>query len=55
MVISSLGTSEYYVPLIDARRGYVFAGVYDKSSKPILNNSYIKLSTIKERLNDIDD
>lgn len=55
MVISSLGTFEYYVPLIDARRGYVFAGVYDKSLKPILNNSYIKLSTIKERLNYIDD
>ena len=32
--------------LIDARRGYVYAGAYDKNLNSILNDSYMKLSDI---------
>ena len=32
---------DYYVPYIDARRGYVYGAIYDKNYKPILDDSYI--------------
>lgn len=46
---------EYYVPLIDARRNFVYAGVYDKNYKSIINDSYISkiklLNSVKELKN----
>jgi len=38
------------VPFIDARRGYVFAGVYDKDNQVVLENQYIELSKLKSFL-----
>lgn len=40
------------VPIIDARRGYVYAGVYDKD-KVILENQYIKLDNLKTYLTNL--
>ena len=33
---ASCGKSKYIVPMIDARRGYVYAGVYNKNLKSII-------------------
>lgn len=37
---------EYIVPYVDARRGYVYAGIYDKNLKTILKDSYIKVDDL---------
>ena len=44
----------YYVPIIDARRGYVYTGVYDKEYREILEKGHIKLDVLKEKLKDLD-
>lgn len=41
---------EYIAPLIDARRNYVFAGLYDKNLNPIINDSYILLDEFKKEV-----
>lgn len=38
----------YIIPAIDARRGYVFAGVYDKDLNNIVNDYYTKLEDLEE-------
>ena len=35
-------TYEYLVPMIDARRGYVYGAIYRKDGTPILKEQYIK-------------
>lgn len=37
----------FKVPIIDARRGYVFAGIYDDSNNPVMVNKYISLEVLK--------
>ena len=37
---------KYAVSMIDARRGYVFAGMYDKKLKSIIPDQYIKLEDL---------
>lgn len=37
---------DYYVPYIDARRGYVYAAIYDKNYNEVLNDSYISLENL---------
>lgn len=37
---------DYYVPYIDARRGYVYAAIYDKDYNEVLNDSYISLENL---------
>lgn len=34
------------VPVIDARRGYVFAGIYNKENEVVLEEQYLKLETL---------
>ncbi len=41
------------VPIIDARRGYVYAGIY-KNKEVILNDCYIKLDDLIKKANEID-
>lgn len=38
--------TDYVIPLIDARRGYVFAGVYDKKLNCLMDDKYIRLSDL---------
>ena len=45
---------DYYIPIIDARRGYVYTGVYDKNYHEVLEKSHIKLDVLKERIKDLD-
>lgn len=42
--------NDYIVPLIDARRGYVFAGIYDNHLNCIMNDAYIKLDVLLEKI-----
>ena len=47
MAISSKGEYDYYIPVIDARRGYVYGGIYDKVGNSILKDQYVNLETLK--------
>ena len=58
ITISSLEAMAYSVdsrlikvPILDARRGFVYAGVYDKNNNIILENQYISLDKLKKYLN----
>ncbi len=39
----------YYVPYIDARRGYVYASMYDKDYNEVLKDSYISLEDLLKK------
>jgi tRNA threonylcarbamoyl adenosine modification protein YeaZ len=52
---ASCGKSKYIVPMIDARRGYVYAGVYNKNLKSIIKDQYIELDELKNLLSDYDE
>lgn len=41
---------DYIVPVIDARRGFVYAGIYDKNLNKIVDDRYISLDKLKEEL-----
>ena len=45
---ASAPKTKYIVPMIDARRGYVYAGVYNKNLKSIIKDQYIKLEDLKD-------
>ncbi len=45
---ASAPKTKYIVPMIDARRGYVYAGVYNKNLKSIIKDQYIKLEELKD-------
>ena len=45
MALSSKKNTQV-VPIIDARRGYVYGAIYDKNNNPILKDQYIKLDTL---------
>lgn len=50
-VMASTSEKKYICPIIDARRGYVYAGLYDNKLNNIIEDKYINLD---ELLNDID-
>lgn len=45
-LLASSGNTDYLVPMLNARRGYVYAGIYDKNLNSIFNDSYIKLEDL---------
>ncbi len=47
---STQTNKEYTVSLIDARKGYVFAGVYDNKLNLIFGDSYMLLDDLKQKL-----
>lgn len=47
MAISSKTETCYKVPLIDARRNYVYSAIFDKNTLPILKPQYISLEALK--------
>ena len=51
LMASTQTNKEYIVPLIDARRDYVFAGVYDKKLNSVFDDSHILLDDLKHKLN----
>ncbi len=47
--------ASYFVPIIDARRGFVYSAIYDKDMKEIMLPQHIKLNILKEKLLILDD
>ena len=47
-VIASGAKTRYTIPLIDARRGYVYAGIYNKNLKSQIDDQYILLEDLKK-------
>lgn len=43
----------YIIPMIDARRGYVYAGIYDSNYNSIMKDQYIKLDALQVAANQI--
>ena len=51
-LLSSIETNKkYIVPLIDARRGYVYTAMYDKNGNNIISDSYQELEKFYNELN----
>lgn len=48
----STETSELKVPLLDARRNYVYAAIYNKDNKVLMEPAHIELEKLKEILQD---
>lgn len=42
--------TDYIVPLIDAKRGFVFAGIYDNQLNSIISDDYIKLDDLLKKI-----
>lgn len=53
MATSCDGDYDYFIPVIDARRGFVYAGIYDKEYNQILKDQYINLSVLKVTLDNL--
>lgn len=49
-LLASTSNEKVIVPLIDARRDYVFAGIYDKDLNNLMEDRYILLSDLLEEL-----
>ncbi len=49
-LIASTSNRDVIIPLIDARRDYVFAGVYDKDLNSLMSDKYILLDDLQEEL-----
>ena len=50
-VMASSVTGDVIVPLIDARRGYVYSSIYDKNYNVLMDECYIKCSDLLEKVN----
>ena len=46
---------DFHVPVIDARRDYVYAGIYDRDNNPILKNQYMKKSVLETAISNMSD
>ena len=49
MALSYQGEKEYQMPVIDARRGYVYGAIYDKKGNAIVEDSYLPYTTLEEQ------
>lgn len=50
----SFDNYDYYIPMIDAKRGYVYAGIYDKDYNEIMEDNYISLEVLNKKIEDLD-
>ena len=44
---------DYYVSIIDARRNYVYAGIYDKDYNNVIKESYISKDELVDKINSL--
>ena len=51
----STNISTNKVPMLNARRGYVYTGIYSKDNELLFDNSYIKIDEFMNSLNKLDD
>ena len=54
MDLSYQGEKEYQMPLIDARRGYVYGAIYEKEGKAIVEDSYLPLTSLEDKAKEYD-
>ena len=54
MAISS-DSNKIHIPMLNARRGYVFAAIYNENQEEILKPQYLKLEDLKEKWNLFED
>ncbi len=51
MLLATTKTDKnYIVPMIDARRGYVYGAIYNQKQQPILEDCYIKLEDLLKKV-----
>lgn len=53
-VLATGAEGNYIVPIIDARRGYVYAGIYDKNYNVVMEDCYISLEELSNRVSGLD-
>lgn len=46
---------DFFIPVLDARRDFVFSGIYDKDNNQIMKNQYIKKSVLETAINNMSD
>ena len=51
----SCNNDTYKMPLIDARRGYVYGAIYDKDNNKVIEDSHIYLQDLLDKSNDLSD
>ncbi|MEG0826568.1 MAG: tRNA (adenosine(37)-N6)-threonylcarbamoyltransferase complex dimerization subunit type 1 TsaB [Bacilli bacterium] len=54
IMATTSSNSKYNIPIIDARRGYVYAGIYDNNMNNIMEDQYIKLDDLVKKNNNKD-
>ena len=54
LMATTRNNKEYIAPLIDARRGYVYAGLYDNKLNSIIADAYVSLDDFKKQIGDKD-
>lgn len=52
MTLSS-NSNKLHVPLLNARRGYVYTAIYDENNKEIFSPKYMKLDALKSKLKNL--
>ena len=50
IMASSVVGYDYVIPIIDARRGYVYAGIYNDFGKAVMDDCYISFKELQERV-----
>ena len=53
-LLATSSDHEVIVPLIDARRGHVFAGIYDNNLNALMDDKYILMPQLLENINKYD-
>lgn len=51
MAISNKNENVFKIPIIDARRGYIYGAIYNQENVPILKPQYISLEALKSAAN----
>ena len=51
----STNTNTYKMPLIDARRGYVYGAIYVKNNNKVIEDSHIELKELLNKSKDLDE
>ena len=52
-LLASTNTNKINIPILDARRGYVYAGCYDANLKSLFNDAYISIDDFNSKLKGI--
>jgi len=53
MAISDSSVCDYFIPIIDARRGYVYSGIFDRDGNEILKGQHINIEVLKATLDNL--